>query len=109
MDREYNDVDDVQATNTSSGKTRRPRGPTVMANLVRERAEGKKRTVMFNANGHPVGDSGIKLQSFLGTLARSNIPIDIQNWKNVPDAIKNNLWDEIMEMLLITFKFIIIF
>ena len=79
-------------------RTRRPRGPTIMPDLVKSRAEGKKRTVMFNSNGHPLGEAGKKLQSFLGSLARRNVPIDIQDWKHVPVATKKNLWDMITVM-----------
>lgn len=45
--------------------------------------------------GEPVGDTRQKLQSYIGMLARTMIPIDIESWPKVDRELKNNLWTDV--------------
>ena len=53
----------------------------------------QKLTLTFNAKGEPYGDEAGEMQSYIGVLARTKVPIWHDSWKQVPEQTKNNIWD----------------
>ncbi|CAK9165410.1 unnamed protein product [Ilex paraguariensis] len=70
------------------------RGPTRCLKLWRD---GKRISVTINELGQPIGPEAQKLTSFLGTLARDGhlAPLTYINWKAMPDANKENMWQQV--------------
>lgn len=56
------------------------RNPVTMPRMTTRRILKKRLTVEFDKNGTPIGKNGDALQSYIGVLARSKIPISIEAW-----------------------------
>lgn len=93
----------VQATqttvNTSSSTKKKygaSRGVSAMYKVVVKKAQGKKTKVRCDELGVPVGQNRHRLQSYIGMLARTIIPIDCVSWRDVDDGLKEKLWLDIL-------------
>ncbi|XP_074573663.1 uncharacterized protein LOC141830081 [Curcuma longa] len=75
--------------------TRSKRGRTQMNKLAVQRVQGVKQSVRFNEYGQPVGQKASELQSFIGVLAREKVNINYHSWKQVPDEVKNMIWESV--------------
>ena len=56
--------------------------------------------VLFDVTGNPIGENGQQLKSSIGRLAKSSIPININDWSEVDDAEKFKIWITICVSLL---------
>ena len=63
-----------------------------MYKVIVKKARGKKVKVTANEWGIPNGETRARLQSYIGMLARTTIPIDIPTWPNVDPELKSKLW-----------------
>ncbi|XP_010473686.1 PREDICTED: uncharacterized protein LOC104753093 [Camelina sativa] len=61
-----------------------------MKNLAKDPSVRVK--VDYNVLGVAVGPGSVKLASYVGTLMREHIPINIPNWKKVTPDLKTLLW-----------------
>ena len=68
------------------------RGVSSLHNVLVKKAHGKRFRVQYNQFGEPVGDTRCTLQSYIGHLARTMIPIDIDSWPRVDRELKEKLW-----------------
>ena len=66
-----------------------------MNKLVVQRVQGVKQSVKFNEYGQPVGQKASELQSFIGVLAREKVNINYHSWKQVPNEVKNMIWESV--------------
>lgn len=93
------DPDGPQATVTSTQSTKRssgaPRSVCAMHKVVMKKAQGKKFKVRYNEIGVPVGDTRHTLQSYIGMIARTMVPIDIPSWPHVDPELKQKLWIDV--------------
>ena len=66
----------------------------------------QKIVVTFNHNSRPIGDEGNELTQFMGTLVRmaQNVPIDIPEWRMVPDHKKEDLYSMIKVCIYLIFE-----
>lgn len=91
--------DSAQGTVTTSESTKRksggPRSVCAMYKVVKKKAHGKKYKIRYNDDGTPVGSTRTTLQSYIGMLARTTVPIDIPSWPNVDPELKGKLWDDV--------------
>ena len=67
------------------------RGPTKMIQLIKNRCKGKI-SLEHNRYGHIIKEEGINYQSYLGVLARREIPLCFRNWRIVPQKYKDSAW-----------------
>lgn len=74
---------------------KRTRGSTQMHRITRLQQDGGKIVLEFDNKGNALGREGDDLQSYIGTLVRKHIPINITTWKNVPKLLKDKIWAEI--------------
>lgn len=93
-------ADSVQATTVTSSESAKKRhgaarGVSTMYKVVAKKVQGKKSKVICNEHGVPIGQTRHTLQSYVGMLARSMIPIDIPNWPSVDPELKEKLWLDI--------------
>ena len=70
-----------------------PRGPTTMSELALVRNSGQKLPIQFNEHGQPVGATSKKMQSCIGVCVRQQIPITYNSWKEVPNELKDKIYD----------------
>ncbi|KAL4021675.1 hypothetical protein IC575_020481 [Cucumis melo] len=70
-----------------------PRGPTTMSELALVRNSGQKLPIQFNEHGKPVGATSKKMQSYIGVCVRQQIPITYNSWKEVPNELKDKIYD----------------
>jgi hypothetical protein len=84
----------MDSSNTSSGSGGNRKG-TMMSRISKLRALGQTIHVEFMANGEAIGENGSMFRSYLGVLTRSKILITFKNWKNVPDELKDLIWDDV--------------
>lgn len=91
------EITQSETTTTETKKKRYggARGPSSMYKVVVKKAQGKKFKVRCNYIGVPVGRVRHTLQSYIGMLARTMIPIDIKSWPFVERELKNKLWMDI--------------
>lgn len=92
------DVQQTIATSTESNKKKNNgavRGVCAMHKVVMKKAQGKKLKVSCNRLGVPVGDTRHTLQSYVGMLARTMVPIDILSWPKVDSDLKEKIWSDI--------------
>ncbi|XP_075498988.1 uncharacterized protein LOC142537335 [Primulina tabacum] len=75
---------------------RNKRGPTLMGKLIATCQMGKKAKIDYDDMGRPAYNAnGRALQSYIGSIARAMVPISIKSWPEVPENIKQKLWEEI--------------
>lgn len=92
-----------QATVTSTDSRKRmsgsARGVCAMHKVVTKKAQGKKFKIRYNRIGVPIGDTRHTLQSYIGMLARTMVPIDIPSWPKVNHELKAKIWRDIQVQL----------
>ncbi|KAA0058413.1 transposase [Cucumis melo var. makuwa] len=53
----------------------------------------QKLSIQFNEHGQPVGATSKKMQSYIGVCVRQQIPITYNSWKEVPNELKDKIYD----------------
>lgn len=84
---------------SASTKSRGKRSVICMYKVVVKKALRKKFKVTYNTSGminRPVRHT---LQSYIGMLARTMVPININSWPEVEDDLKDRIWEDIQVML----------
>ncbi|KAL5761920.1 hypothetical protein ACOSP7_018184 [Xanthoceras sorbifolium] len=77
--------------NETGSKKRKGRGKNRFdSNKI---AKAKEMGIGFNEFGQPVGDGSIVLSTFCGTLVTQLIPITYKSWPEVPEILKNSVWE----------------
>ncbi|KAG6516861.1 hypothetical protein ZIOFF_020234 [Zingiber officinale] len=72
------------------------RGPTLMGKLTAAARWGKKVKIDYDNMGRPpYNANGRALQSYIGSIARSMVLINIKSWPDIPENIKQKVWEEI--------------
>ncbi|KAL4026760.1 hypothetical protein IC575_015201 [Cucumis melo] len=72
------------------------RGPTTMSELALLRNSGQKLSIQFNEHGKLVGATSKKMQSYIGVCVQQQIPITYNSWKEVPNELKDKIYDCIL-------------
>ncbi|KAL8094306.1 hypothetical protein AgCh_036000 [Apium graveolens] len=67
------------------------RGVSSLKKVLVRKAQVKRFKIRYNEFGVPVGDTRCTLQSYIGHLARTMIPIDIESWPKVDRELKDKL------------------
>jgi len=70
---------------------KRTRGLTKMGDLILTRNQGRKILMEFNEKNQLIGKLEKKLMSYLGSVVRHYVPIDILDWCEVPEELKNKI------------------
>ncbi|XP_062104922.1 uncharacterized protein LOC133816445 [Humulus lupulus] len=73
------------------------RGKTVCADVIKARSEGQKLVVEYNQLRISIGKGAMKMASRIGVLACCHIPLNIDDWRLVPNETKELIWKEINE------------
>ena len=84
----HTEIDSVQDVTAN-----RKRDTTLKPQLTLNRDQGKKLVVEYNDKGKLMGEASMELTSYLGFLGRTMVPMVYEDWRQVPDELKENLWD----------------
>ena len=87
------------AESTKSTTSRGKRSIICMYKVIVKKAMGKKFKVTYNTTGNPNGRERHTLQSYIGMLARTMVPINVNSWPEVDADLKDRLWEDIQVML----------
>lgn len=82
-------------TTSESTKSVAKRSVTAMHQIILKKALGKKIKVSCTRHGTPNGPTRAPLQSYIGTLARTMVPIDISSWPSVDPDLKERIWEDV--------------
>ena len=74
---------------SSAEKIKRKRGPTTMPRVVKARSHGEVKEATYNRRGQSLREVNTEMQSYLGVIARTTVPINFKNWLSVPEELKN--------------------
>ena len=80
---------------SSAEKVKRKRGPTTMPRVVKARSHGEVNGVTYNRRGQSLGEVNTEMQSYLGVIVRTTVPINFENWFSVPEELKKKIWMQI--------------
>ena len=80
---------------SSAEKVKRKRGSTTMPRVVKARSHGEVNEVTYNRRGQYLGEVNTEMQSYLGVIARTTVPINFKNWLSIPEELKNKIWIQI--------------
>ncbi|XP_040367479.1 uncharacterized protein LOC112180552 [Rosa chinensis] len=87
--------------NRTGGLKLLKRGMVTMSRITNRLIRGKRLTVKFNEKGEPVGKAAKEMQSYIGVLARTKIPISINDWREVDLDEKEKIWESIKDAFVV--------
>ena len=74
-----------------------------MFDVTRVQSEGERKFMEYNQDGVSIGESGVKLNSFIGSCIHYHIPINYPSWTDVPIELKDKIYIIVEVKLLIVF------
>ncbi|KAL6218702.1 hypothetical protein ACLB2K_011912 [Fragaria x ananassa] len=72
-----------------------------MARVTKRLIRRIKLPIESDDRGTPIGKNAAYMQSYIGVLARTTIPIIFDDWRNVDDEPKEKIWEAIQEAYVI--------
>ena len=82
-------------TNSEGENTPNRRGPTKKNNINNQKAKGIKRNIKFNDKCQPIGKAYSEMQSYLGVKTRRTVSLNYKDWRQVPQELKNRIWEDV--------------
>ncbi|KAJ1409137.1 hypothetical protein SESBI_23031 [Sesbania bispinosa] len=79
---------------TSKGKEIR-RGRTILKDVAKAKKENRKFEVGWYNKDQPIDPNKAKFASYLGLVAKTMVPITIDDWKTTPQHIKDKVWNDV--------------
>ncbi|ONH94771.1 hypothetical protein PRUPE_7G029100 [Prunus persica] len=80
---------------TISDDSKTGRGMSTMPRVVKRKLQKLRPIVEYNKRGKGVGQAHIEMQSYIGVLARSRIPLVDKKWSQIPKDIKEQIWEAV--------------
>ncbi|CAL8116791.1 unnamed protein product [Prunus armeniaca] len=68
--------------------TKSTRGINTMSRVVKRKIQKIKLVVEYNKSGRPYGKTAIEMQSYIGVLAHTRVPIVDKKWTQLPNDLK---------------------
>ncbi|XP_062015019.1 uncharacterized protein LOC133731647 isoform X2 [Rosa rugosa] len=87
--------------NVTGGLKLLKRGMVTMNRISKRLISGRRMKVECNAQGEPIGKAAKEMQSYIGVLARTKIPISIQDWREVDVDEKDKIWESIEDAFVV--------
>ncbi|KAI5338454.1 hypothetical protein L3X38_017725 [Prunus dulcis] len=78
---------------TFDEETKSTRAINTMSRVVNRKIQKIKPVVEYNKSGRPHGKSTIKMQSYIGILARTRVPLVDKKWTQLPKDLKEQSWE----------------
>lgn len=83
------------STTTFVEEPKSGRGITTMPRVVKRKFQKIKPVIEYNKKGQPYGLANKEMQSYIGVLARSRVPLSDLKWKKVDNDVKEQIWEAI--------------
>ena len=64
-------------------------------NIVKRKIQKIKPVVEYNKSGRPHGKAAIEMQSYVGVLARTRVPLVDKKWTQLPKDLKEQIWEAV--------------
>ncbi|KAL6213606.1 hypothetical protein ACLB2K_013053 [Fragaria x ananassa] len=91
----------AETPNITGGLRLLSRPMVTMARVTKRLIRGIKLPIESDDGGTPIGKNAADMQSYIGVLARTTIPIIFDDWRNVDDEPKEKIWEAIQEAYVI--------
>lgn len=83
------------STTTISEDSKSGRGMSTMPRVVKRKYQKIKPIVEYNKWGKGIGQAHSEMQSYIGVLARSRVPLVDKKWAEIPNDIKEQIWEAV--------------
>ncbi|CAL9011733.1 unnamed protein product [Prunus brigantina] len=83
------------STTTISEDSKSGRGMSTMPRVVKRKFQKIKSVVEYNKRGKGIGQAHSEMQSYIGVLARSRVPLVDKKWAKIPKDIKEQIWEAV--------------
>lgn len=81
---------------SSLGTKKKTRGPTLCTKLKEKITKQKLVcSIDFDEYGDPIGDMAQKFKSYIGSVVRLRVDINIESWDVVHEGLKDIIWEDI--------------
>ncbi|BBG97720.1 hypothetical protein Prudu_006938 [Prunus dulcis] len=88
---------------TISDDSKTGRGMSTMPRVVKRKLQKLRPIVEYNKRGKGIGQAHSEMQSYIGVLARSRVPLVDKKWSQIPKDIKEQIW-EAVDMAFVKWK-----
>lgn len=82
-------------TTTFSEEPKSGRGISTMPRVVKRKFQKIKPVVEYNKKGKAYGPAHTEMQSYIGVLARSRVPLVDRKWVEISKDIKEQIWEAV--------------
>ncbi|CAL8991393.1 unnamed protein product [Prunus brigantina] len=89
------ETESITSTTTVSDDSKSGRGMSTMPRVVKRKLQKIKPIVEYNKRGKGIGQAHIEMQSYIGVLARSRVPLVDKKWAEIPKDIKEQIWEAV--------------
>ncbi|KAI5351225.1 hypothetical protein L3X38_004116 [Prunus dulcis] len=83
------------STTTISDDSKSGRGMSTMPRVVKRKLQKLRPIVEYNKRGKGIGQAHSEMQSYIGVLARSRVPLVDMKWAQIPKDIKKQIWEAV--------------
>ncbi|CAL8119106.1 unnamed protein product [Prunus armeniaca] len=83
------------STTTISEDSKSGQGMSTMPRVVKRKLQKIKPVVEYNKRGKGCGPAHTEMQSYIGVLARSRVPLVDKKWADIPNDIKEQIWEAV--------------
>ncbi|KAI5323575.1 hypothetical protein L3X38_032647 [Prunus dulcis] len=83
------------STTTISDDSKSGRGMSTMPRVVKRKLQKLRPIVEYNKRGKGIGQAHSEMQSYIGVLARSKVPLVDMKWAQIPKDIKEQIWEAV--------------
>ncbi|KAI5325211.1 hypothetical protein L3X38_034285 [Prunus dulcis] len=80
---------------TISDDSKTGRGMSTMTRVVKRKLQKLRPIVEYNKRGKGIGQAHSEMQSYIGVLARSRVPLVDKKWSQIPKDIKEQIWEAV--------------
>ncbi|KAI5324963.1 hypothetical protein L3X38_034036 [Prunus dulcis] len=80
---------------TISNDSKTGRGMSTMPRVVKRKLQKLRPIVEYNKRGKGIGQAHSEMQSYIGVLARSRVPLVDKKWSQIPKDIKEQIWEAV--------------
>ncbi|KAI5322986.1 hypothetical protein L3X38_032058 [Prunus dulcis] len=80
---------------TISDDSKTGRGMSTMPRVVKRKLQKLRPIVEYNKRGKGIGQAHSEMQSYIGVLARSRVPLVDMKWSQIPKDVKEQIWEAV--------------
>ncbi|KAI5334530.1 hypothetical protein L3X38_024663 [Prunus dulcis] len=80
---------------TISDDSKTGRGMSTMPRVVKRKLQKLRPIVEYNKRGKGIGQAYSEMQSYIGVLARSRVPLVDKKWSQIPKDVKEQIWEAV--------------